>query len=103
MAGHRKEFGVLFYLVTIMIFYVYVLQSLTCGIFYTGYTSDLQKRIERHNNSMNIYTKNREPWKLIYYEVYLSRSEAMKREKFLKTGKGREQIRHLLERMNRTV
>ena len=102
MAGHRN-FRCPFLLVPIMMFYVYVLQSLTCGIFYTGYTSDLQKRIERHNNSMNIYTKNRGPWKLIYYEVYFSRSEAMKREKFLKTGKGREQIRHLLERMNNSV
>jgi putative endonuclease len=81
-----------------MIFYVYVLQSLTSGTFYTGYTSDLEKRIERHNNSMNIYTKNRGPWKLVHNEVYFSRSEAMKREKFLKTGKGRVQIRNLIQK-----
>jgi putative endonuclease len=86
-----------------MIFYVYVLQSVSRGIFYTGHTHDLEKRIRGHNSSMNIYTKSRGPWKLIHFETYFSRSEAMRREKFLKTGKGRDEIKHLIKKMNNSA
>lgn len=73
-------------------FKVYVLLSLTTGNRYVGQTSDIEKRLIAHNSGDSRYTKNRGPWRLIYTEVYLSRSEAIKREKYLKTGKGREFI-----------
>ena len=99
MAGHWSSTGVPFSFSNPMLFYVYILKSKSRGIFYTGHTSNLEKRIKGHNDSLNIYTKNRGPWELIHYEVYASRSEAMKREKFLKTGKGREELKQIIQRI----
>lgn len=73
-------------------YWVYVLESETTGKKYTGQTSDLAKRLESHNQGEQIATKHGVPWKLVHLEKYLTRSEAMKREKYLKTGKGREEI-----------
>ena len=72
-------------------FYVYVLVSESYGTLYVGSSEDPEKRLrEEHNRGKVRYTKGRMPWKLIYTESYTTRSEAMKRERFLKTGKGRE-------------
>lgn len=67
-------------------YYVYVLKSLKDGKIYTGYTSELWKRIEQHLRGEVKSTLNRKPLKLIYYEVYLSEIDARKREKYLKSG-----------------
>ena len=69
---------------------VYVLKSLKTGKRYVGQTSNLEKRLKDHNSGLSVYTKNRGPWKLVFQEYYNSRSEAMLREKYLKTGKGRD-------------
>jgi len=71
---------------------VYVLKSKSNGKRYIGQTANLAKRVCDHNNGMSKYTKNRGPWGLVYQERYGSRSEAMIREKFLKSGKGREML-----------
>ena len=71
-------------------FYVYVLKSVKDGNLYTGYTSDLEKRLFEHNSGLSKATKGRSPFELVYKEEYDNRSDAMKREKFLKTGKGRD-------------
>lgn len=71
-------------------FTVYVLKSRTTGRRYIGQTSNLAKRLLAHNNGDSRYTKNRGPWKLVYSEVYSTRTEAILRERYLKTGKGRE-------------
>ena len=76
-------------------FYVYVIQSTANGTLYTGQTSNLRNRLKSHNLGGSRYTKNRGPWKLLHAEEYSTRSEAMKREKYLKTGKGREFINSL--------
>lgn len=73
-------------------FKVYVLLSETTGKKYIGQTSDIEKRLTAHNEGASRYTKNRGPWQLIHSEAYATRSEARKRENFLKTGKGREFI-----------
>ena len=70
-------------------FYVYVLKN-TKPSLYIGHTNDLERRVIEHNSGRSPYTKNRGPWNLIYSESLVSRSEAMRREKFLKSGKGRE-------------
>ena len=77
-------------------FSVYILKSLSSGKLYTGYTSNLEQRINAHNNGKSPYTKNRGPWKLIYSEVFESRGDAMKREQFLKSGKGRALLKSLI-------
>ena len=69
--------------------YVYVLHSQKDGKLYTGYTKDLKQRFEQHQKGMVSSTKDRKPLKLIYYEACLNQSDATKREKYLKTYKGK--------------
>ena len=80
-----------------MPYWVYILQNETTGKLYKGQTSDLPSRVERHNTheagSMRYTYKQKGIWRLIYSEEYSTRSEAMKREKFLKSGQGREWIK----------
>jgi putative endonuclease len=75
-------------------FYIYILQSLKDRKLYVGYTSDLKKRFMEHKKGVVASTKNRRPLILIYYEAYRSEKDARIREKFLKTGKGREFIKN---------
>lgn len=61
---------------------------------YTGQTEDLDRRLFEHNNNLlGRFTKNKGPWKLIHSEKFTTRSEAMAREKYLKTGAGRDWIK----------
>jgi putative endonuclease len=70
--------------------FVYVLKSESHGNRYIGQTDDIVKRLEEHNQGKCRYTSGRRPWKLIYQEQVGSRSEALKRESFLKSGQGRK-------------
>jgi len=83
-----------------MKFYVYVLKPLTAGKIYIGQTSNLTKRIQQHNDSTNkftLYTKrNPGPWDLVYKEEYPTRARAIKREKQLKLGKGRDWLKNYI-------
>lgn len=73
--------------------YVYVLRSLKDGKLYTGCTGNLKKRLEEHNKGYVEATKNRYPLELIYYEACISKHDAYKREKYLKTNYGRRYIK----------
>ncbi len=74
-------------------FTVYVLYSDSFKKIYIGFTSDLRARIESHNSlSDKGYTKKYRPWKVIHFEEFTTKPEAMKREKQLKSAKGREFI-----------
>jgi len=79
-----------------MPFWVYILQSQTTGKLYIGQTSDLEKRLVRHNSdetgSRRFTHRQKGPWCLIYSEEMNTRSETMRREKYLKSGHGREWI-----------
>jgi len=68
-------------------FYVYVLKSSKDKALYIGCTNDLKRRFEEHNKGLSKATKNRAPFVLIYYESYLSFSDARKREAKLKKFK----------------
>ena len=70
-------------------FYTYVLQSEKDNKLYTGYTKDLDLRFEQHQKGQVESTKNRRPLKIIYYEACLEQSDALKREKYLKTHYGK--------------
>jgi len=78
-------------------FYVYVLKSLKNNRLYTGSTSNLNKRIKQHSLGLSKYTKLTRPFRLIYKEEYKSRTEAYRRELFLKSGKGREFLKKILD------
>lgn len=71
-------------------YYVYILESLKDSKRYTGYTSDLELRLEAHQNGKVTSTKNRRPLKLIYYEACLDKADAKQREKYFKTHHGRQ-------------
>jgi putative endonuclease len=77
-----------------MPYWVYILQNEVTGKLYKGQTSDLERRLKRHNSneigSMRYTYKQKGTWRLIYSEEYSTRSEAMKREGYLKSGQGRE-------------
>lgn len=57
--------------------------------FYTGFTKDLKLRFEQHNKGLVESTKDRRPFKLVYYEACLDQDDATKREKYLKTYHGK--------------
>jgi putative endonuclease len=63
---------------------LYILKSLKDGNLYIGYTSNLRKRIEEHNSGKSKATNPRKPFKLIYYEAYISEKDAKHREYSLK-------------------
>ena len=72
-------------------FIVYVLLSLKNSKRYIGYTSkEVYLRLKEHNNHSNKWTKQNGPFKLLHFEDYSDKKQAMKREKFLKSGVGRK-------------
>jgi len=71
-------------------FYVYVLKSINHGSRYIGSTDNPEKRLAEHNAGKCRYTSGRRPWKIVYLEQFARRGEAMKRERFLKSGQGRK-------------
>jgi putative endonuclease len=78
-------------------YYVYVLRSLTDDGFYIGYSANLRRRLEQHLEGNSFSTSYREPWKLIYYEAYTEQADALGREKYLKSGAGRQFLRSQLK------
>ncbi|MCK5331977.1 MAG: GIY-YIG nuclease family protein [Candidatus Marinimicrobia bacterium] len=75
-------------------FCVYVLYSVKIDRLYIGQTQDLKKRLREHREGVSFYTKRASDWRLIHIEEFQTRSEAMRREKQLKTYKGREYLRN---------
>lgn len=73
-----------------MKYQVYVMQSLKNGDIYIGSTASLQKRIDLHNQGGVKSTKGYRTWQLLEYKEFNSRSEAVKYERFLKTGQQKE-------------
>ena len=78
-------------------FHVYVLQSQIDGRLYKGLTQNINQRLDQHNKGKTKSTKAFRPWKLLYYESFNSREEARKREKYLKSGIGRELINKIIK------
>ena len=78
-------------------FYVYILYSLKDNKFYNGFTTDLRKRVKEHQGKKVLSTKGRIPLNLVYYEAYLSEKDALKREKYFKTDKGKKSLKLMLK------
>jgi len=77
--------------------YRYVLQSLRDGGLYTGCTNDIERRIKEHNNGGQFSTKFRLPFRLVYYEGCLSKEDAIAREEYLKSGRGKKYIKNRIK------
>lgn len=78
-------------------YYVYILFSKKDRKLYTGYTNNLRRRLHEHKSGKNIATRNRLPLILIHYEAYAELSDAKRREKYLKGGNGRAQLKIQLQ------
>ena len=80
-----------------MFYYVYILQSKKDSELYVGCTNDLKRRLKEHNDGLVFSTKGKHPYAIIHYEAFLHKKDAFLREKWLKTGWGRNQIKKILE------
>ena len=80
-----------------IMFVTYILQSESSGKYYIGSTDNLEKRLIRHNKGYSRYTRNKGPFRIAYKEKFQTRSEAKKREYYLKSLKSRVAIENLIE------
>jgi len=76
-----------------MKYIVYILYSASSRKHYTGFTSDFNNRLVSHNELGKGWTSKFRPWKLIFQKEFDSKAEAMKYEKWLKSGVGRDFIK----------
>ena len=72
--------------------YVYVLKSESSGQFYIGISKFKAKRTRQHNRGESPGTRGKGPWVEVFREPYDGYKSARRREKFLKTGKGRDYL-----------
>ncbi len=77
-------------------FYTYVLLSTVDGRWYTGATADLRARMKQHAMARVRSTRKRLPLELAYYEACLNRDDAFRRERYLKTGRGKRYLKQRL-------
>ena len=78
--------------------YVYILHNKRKNFLYIGYSENLVQRIKEHNNGRSKSTKGYIPLKIIHYEAYCNKEDAKRREKYLKTNRGRTTILTMLQK-----
>ena len=79
-----------------LLYCVYVLLSLKDRILYHGFTSNLEERLKDHSQGKTKSTKGRRPLVLLHAEYYLSKTDALRRERYFKTAQGRRMLKLLL-------
>jgi putative endonuclease len=79
-------------------YFVYVLRSKLDKKFYTGFTTNLENRIEEHNSGRVYSTKSRIPFDLVYFEVSFCIDDAIHREKYLKTTYGKRYVKNRIKK-----
>ena len=79
-------------------FFVYALKSLSREYIYVGMTNNLERRIKEHNSGLNGTTRPYAPFTILLVEEYENRIIARAREKFLKSGVGKEYLRSLINK-----
>jgi len=77
-------------------YYVYILQSGKDGKLYTGFTPNLDARLQKHRSGKVLATKARLPVDLLYYEAYKNEPDARNREDYFNTGWGRNYVHKIL-------
>ena len=79
-------------------YYIYVLKSInTTNWIYVGFTKNPIKRVKEHNTGKSPSTAKYKPFKLIFYEAYRNQKDAKRREKYLKTTKGKTTLKSMLK------
>jgi putative endonuclease len=77
-------------------FHCYILRSQKTGRHYVGSCEDREERLRRHNAGESKATKHRTPWVLVHSEEFPTRREAVARERYYKTGRGRDELNAFL-------
>ncbi|MES1197970.1 MAG: GIY-YIG nuclease family protein [Chitinophagaceae bacterium] len=80
-------------------FFVYAIKSIDKKYIYVGLTNNLLRRFDEHQNGKNKTTKPYRPFIEFYNEAFATRPEARNREKFLKSGAGKEILKDLLKKI----
>jgi putative endonuclease len=80
----------------IMLYYVYILYSESRDRYYIGSCANVEERLARHNGGSTPSTKPGRPWKIVYTEAHTSKTEALKRENYLKRMKSRLLLEELI-------
>lgn len=79
-------------------FYVYILYSKNLNKRYVGFTGkNVKARLVEHKSGVVPFTSKTKDWEVIYYQGFISKSDAVAEERFLKSGKGRERLKFLLK------
>jgi putative endonuclease len=78
-------------------YYIYVLKSISKNFIYIGFTLNIKNRLSDHNSLNVTSTKDFAPLELIHYEAYRNKKDAIRREKYLKSTKGKTTLRTMLK------
>ncbi|MBI5216378.1 MAG: GIY-YIG nuclease family protein [Ignavibacteriae bacterium] len=79
---------------------VYILRSIKTGKYYIGQTQNLEDRLARHNSGHSFSTRHGKPWEIIHIEKYDTRSDAVKRERYLKSPAGWKELQEIKQSKN---
>jgi len=79
----------------IIMYFIYAISSLERNYIYVGLTDDIERRISEHNGGKNKTTKPYLPFILIYTEEFTTRAEAREKEKYYKSGVGKEKLKEI--------
>ncbi len=71
----------------------YILISRVARKTYVGHTNDLERRLEEHNRGKSLFSKRYKPWEFIYKENFNNETDAIRKEKYLKSAAGRRWIK----------
>lgn len=76
--------------------YVYLIKSIDTGKVYTGMTNDLKRRFNEHLAGKVHTTHRMGEIKLIFYEAFVDKRDAVRRENYLKTSKGKQSLKQII-------
>ena len=94
---HKKELSLIPFFISARIMYtLYILYSESLDKYYVGYTNDLIRRLSEHNRIKGKYTDTGIPWILVHTEIFITKKDAMAREKFIKSTKSKKFIIELV-------
>ena len=79
------------------VYFAYVLKSKHFDYFYKGHCKDLQKRLDQHNSGMTVSIRPYIPFEIVYFEEFETLSEAINREKYFKSSRGRQFLKKILQ------
>ena len=77
-------------------YYVYILWSYEQSKFYIGYTNDIKRRLSEHRAGKVHSTKRYTQFTLLFYEAFIAQEDAIRRELYFKTTKGKKALRLML-------